>query len=46
MSGRLAGIGWNVELAGDGRGPWIGLAVAMLGALALLAPVRERPRGV
>ena len=45
MSGRLAGIGWNGELAGAYRRPWIGLALAMLGALALLAPARERPRG-
>jgi ACS family hexuronate transporter-like MFS transporter len=39
-------FGWCVELAGGYGGPWIGLAVAMLGALALLAPVRERPRGL
>ena len=38
-------FGWGVELAGGYRGPWIALAVAMLGALALLAPVRERRRG-
>jgi MFS transporter, ACS family, hexuronate transporter len=39
-------FGWLVELTGSYRGPWIGLAVTMLGALLLLAFVRERPRGV
>jgi sugar phosphate permease len=38
-------FGWFVTLAGGYRGPWIGLALAMVGALVLLGPVRERPRG-
>ena len=37
-------FGWCVEAVGGYRGPWIGLAVTMLAALALLALVRERPR--
>lgn len=37
-------FGWCVERAGGYTGPWLGLAAAMLGSLALLAPVRERPR--
>ncbi len=37
-------FGWCVELTGGFRGPWIGMAVAMLGAVALLALVRERLR--
>jgi MFS transporter, ACS family, hexuronate transporter len=37
-------FGWCVERVGGYRGPWIGLAAAMLIALALLIPVRERPR--
>jgi ACS family hexuronate transporter-like MFS transporter len=37
-------FGWWVERLGGYRGPWIGLAAVMLGALALLAVVRERPR--
>jgi MFS transporter, ACS family, aldohexuronate transporter len=38
-------FGWSVELAGGYRGAWIGLALTMLLALALLAPVRERRSG-
>jgi predicted MFS family arabinose efflux permease len=37
-------FGWCVERAGGYRGPWIGLALSMLAALALLALVRERRR--
>lgn len=37
-------FGRSVELAGGYRGPWIGLALTMVAALALLALVRERPR--
>ena len=37
-------FGWCVERVGSYRGPWIGLALVMVLALALLAPVRERPR--
>ncbi|OLB95820.1 MAG: hypothetical protein AUH30_14200 [Candidatus Rokubacteria bacterium 13_1_40CM_68_15] len=37
-------FGWCVERVGSYRGPWIGLAVLMLVALAVLAPVRERAR--
>jgi predicted MFS family arabinose efflux permease len=37
-------FGWCVERAGSYRGPWTGLAVTMVAALALLALVRERPR--
>ncbi|MBI4593106.1 MAG: MFS transporter [Candidatus Rokubacteria bacterium] len=37
-------FGWCVERVGGYRGPWIGLAVTMAGALVLLALVRERPR--
>lgn len=37
-------FGWCVERAGGYRPVWIGLAVTMAGALALLALVRERPR--
>ena len=37
-------FGWWVERLGGYRGPWVGLAAVMLGALALLAVVRERPR--
>lgn len=37
-------FGWSVERLGGYRGPWLGLAAVMLGALALLAVVRERPR--
>jgi hypothetical protein len=37
-------FGRAVELAGGYRGPWLGLAAAMLGGLVLLALVRERPR--
>lgn len=37
-------FGWWVERVGGYRGPWIGLAAVMLGALAVLAVVRERPR--
>jgi predicted MFS family arabinose efflux permease len=39
-------FGWCVEWAGGYRGPWVGLAVVMVGALGLLALVRERPRAV
>lgn len=37
-------FGRSVELAGGYRGPWIGLALTMGAALALLALVRERRR--
>jgi len=37
-------FGWGVEWAGGYGRPWIGLAVAMAGALLLLSLVRERPR--
>jgi predicted MFS family arabinose efflux permease len=36
-------FGWCVTAAGGFRGPWIGLALVMVGGLALLAMVRERP---
>jgi len=35
-------FGWCVEAVGGYRGPWIGLALTMLGAVALLGLVRER----
>jgi ACS family hexuronate transporter-like MFS transporter len=37
-------FGWCVEEVGGYRGPWIGLALSMAGALGLLGLVRERPR--
>lgn len=37
-------FGWCVERVGGYRGPWTGLAFTMVGALLLLALVRERPR--
>ncbi|OLC14046.1 MAG: hypothetical protein AUH29_11175 [Candidatus Rokubacteria bacterium 13_1_40CM_69_27] len=37
-------FGWCVERVGGYRGPWIGLALTMVGALLLLGLVRERPR--
>jgi ACS family hexuronate transporter-like MFS transporter len=37
-------FGWCVERAGGYAGPWIGLALTMVGALMLLGLVRERPR--
>jgi predicted MFS family arabinose efflux permease len=37
-------FGWCVERAGGYRGPWVGLALTMLAALALLALVREPRR--
>ena len=37
-------FGWCVTAAGGFRGPWLGLAVVMLGGLALLGLVHERPR--
>ncbi len=37
-------FGWCVDRVGGYRGPWLGLAVAMVGALGLLALVRERAR--
>jgi MFS transporter, ACS family, hexuronate transporter len=37
-------FGWWVERAGSYTGPWIGLALTMVAALALLGPVRERAR--
>jgi hypothetical protein len=37
-------FGGCVEAIGGYRGPWIGLALTMVGGLALLAWVRERPR--
>jgi sugar phosphate permease len=39
-------FGWCVERVGGYGGPWIGLTVTMVGALGLLAFVRERPRVV
>lgn len=35
-------FGWGVTAAGGFRGPWMGLALVMVGGLALLALVRER----
>jgi predicted MFS family arabinose efflux permease len=37
-------FGYAVTVAGGYTIPWVGLAVAMLAGLALLAPVRERSR--
>lgn len=37
-------FGWCVTAAGGFRGPWLGLALTMVGGLALLSVVRERPR--
>jgi cyanate permease len=37
-------FGWCVTAVGGYRGPWIGLALVMLGGLALLALVREKSR--
>ena len=37
-------FGWSVELMGGYRGAWIGLALTMIAALAVLSAVRERPR--
>jgi predicted MFS family arabinose efflux permease len=37
-------FGWCVERVGGYGGPWIGLALTMVGALLLLGLVRERPR--
>jgi MFS transporter, ACS family, hexuronate transporter len=37
-------FGWCVERVGGYAGPWIGLALTMVGALMLLGLVRERPR--
>jgi predicted MFS family arabinose efflux permease len=37
-------FGWCVERVGSYRGPWIGLALTMVGALGLLALVREPRR--
>lgn len=37
-------FGWCVERAGGYTGPWIGLALTMVGAVGLLGLVRERPR--
>ncbi|MGH7324586.1 MAG: MFS transporter, partial [Candidatus Rokuibacteriota bacterium] len=37
-------FGWCVERVGGYREPWVGLALTMVGALGLLALVRERPR--
>jgi sugar phosphate permease len=37
-------FGWGVARLGGYRGPWIGLALSMVGALTLLALVRERRR--
>jgi MFS transporter, ACS family, aldohexuronate transporter len=37
-------FGWWVERAGSYTGPWIGLALMMVAAMALLGPVRERAR--
>jgi predicted MFS family arabinose efflux permease len=37
-------FGRCVTLAGGFRGPWIGLALVMVGGLALLGLARERPR--
>jgi predicted MFS family arabinose efflux permease len=39
-------FGWCVEWAGGYRGPWMGLGLVMMGALGLLALVRERPRAI
>ena len=39
-------FGRCVEAVGDYRGPWIGLAVSMLAALALLAFIRDRRRAL
>ena len=36
-------FGWCVTAAGGFRGPWLGLALTMVGGLVLLALVRERP---
>jgi hypothetical protein len=33
-----------VTAAGGFRGPWLGLALAMVGGLVLLGLARERPR--
>jgi ACS family hexuronate transporter-like MFS transporter len=38
-------FGYFVQVAGDYRLPWLGLAAAMLIALAILALIRERRRG-
>ncbi|HSE92835.1 MAG TPA: MFS transporter [Methylomirabilota bacterium] len=37
-------FGWCVERVGGYRGPWIGLALTMVGAIALLGLVREGRR--
>jgi predicted MFS family arabinose efflux permease len=37
-------LGWCVERIGSYRAPWIGLALTMVGALLLIALVRERRR--
>ncbi|MGH7389445.1 MAG: MFS transporter [Candidatus Rokuibacteriota bacterium] len=37
-------FGWCVEQVGGYRGPWIGLALTMVGAIALLGLVREGRR--
>lgn len=37
-------FGWAVDVAGQYRGPWFGLGLAMTVALAALAAVRERRR--
>jgi MFS family permease len=37
-------FGWSVGLLGGYRGAWIGLALTMIAALAVLSMVRERPR--
>jgi predicted MFS family arabinose efflux permease len=37
-------FGWSVTAAGGFRGPWLGLALAMVGGLVLLGLARERPR--
>jgi MFS transporter, ACS family, hexuronate transporter len=37
-------FGWCVERGGGYAGPWVGLALTMVGALMLLGLVRERPR--
>jgi MFS transporter, ACS family, aldohexuronate transporter len=36
-------FGWCVTAAGGFRGPWLGLALTMVGGLTMLALVRERP---
>jgi predicted MFS family arabinose efflux permease len=36
-------FGYLAQVAGGYRGPWIGLAATMLGAVALLGVVRDRP---